>query len=204
LKPLRQIRYQTQLRNVPALELWELWPTEHGFDVQACYVLELFVQLGRSINPANAEDSSGKGCLSFDRKPSIYRRLFLLHDQLLVEALPRYLMTRPSEEVLKKKFGRSYAKLQEMSLPPHFPALIDLRFQPALVALTLLLSQGSDKLYTHRLLSGKPYYIQTEQTIMHPTQFKPGRLRQFAPWLAESGERHLYVFLCRMIDEPIR
>ena len=103
LRPLWETRDQTETRHAPALDDWELWSAEHGFDVQACYILELFVRIGRYIDPTKAKDSSIKGCLFLDRMPSVYDGLFALHDRSLVKSLRRDVRARPFRKALAEK-----------------------------------------------------------------------------------------------------
>jgi hypothetical protein len=203
LRPLLEIRDQTETRHAPALDDWELWSAEQGFDVQACYILELFVRIGRYIDPAKANDSSIKGCMLLDRMPSVHNKLFALHDRSLVKSLRRDVMARPFRKVLQKKLSRNCGKLKGMYLHPYFPALVNLRFQPASVALTRFLEEGSDATYPRRSLSGKPYHIRTGRFIMHPSEFKPGIVRRVAPWLAKRDERRRHILFYHMIDKSI-
>jgi hypothetical protein len=190
LKPLREIQALAEKENIPAMDTWKTLSAEHGFDVQACFVLLLFALVANEVHHTKSPSGSsrdGYNSITLKARRSqrgvsaagFTRGAVLI--RLLIESFPSTgIMTLDLRKVFEKRLDKAYDKIRLYSLEER-ASEGTLSIPTTFVAIIQHLDTGSYE----GLRGGEvAYRVQTGVWVDDPPKYEAQ-----SDWRQESGAR---------------
>jgi hypothetical protein len=172
LKPLRQLQAQAEMKNITAMNHWKEWSAEHGFDVQACFVLTVFARVALEVGNISSPSGSsydGYNSLTLQSRSSewgFWHGAFPIRP--LIRSFPTTGIINPGlRKVFDKRLDEACAKM--ISLKPDEKAPGSFVLPSILVAIIRYLDTGS---YDGLKLDNAQYSFKTGIWIDDPPKYK--------------------------------
>jgi hypothetical protein len=180
LKPLREIQALAEKRDIPAMKHWKTLSAEHGFDVQACFILALLARVAEEVHFTSSPSGSsrdGYNSLTLGARRSqmgVSAWGFTLcaeFHRLLIRSFPSTgIMTPDRRSVIEKRLDKAYEKKAKSG---------SLFVPTAVVAMIRHLDTGS---YGGMKIVASRYHIQTGIWVDDPPKYATQ-----SDWGQESG-----------------